>query len=303
MRETMFGSAARILAKRMECAASRRFRLNPGGFTKLDAIFTVLCLLLSSAYGQSSTNQFRFEDYLLAPVRIHLLKARDFPVIQTTLTQDDITRILGKINGVWSQAGLHFYTESLISEEADQPEIHAQSAIQADRSALLGLRPKDSFGSNAFHIYYLKQLPMNGIYFPEGIFVKDTASLRPVAEGLDEPLPRVTSHELGHALNLPHRQNTTNLMASGTTGRWLNDEEVQQARATALKLNWISSAPDLMQKANTLFRGESRKQATALYSILASIPLKDRQVELAKSRSEPSPSAEEKENKSGQSIK
>jgi hypothetical protein len=264
---------------------------------KLDCIFTVLCLVLSSAYGQSSTNQFRFEDYLIAPVRIHLLTAKDFPMIQTTLARDDISRILGKINGVWSQAGLHFYLESLVSEEASQPEIHAESATQADRSALLGLRPKNSFGTNLFHIYYLKQLPMNGIYFPEGIFIKDTASLRPVAGGLDEPLPRVTSHELGHALNLPHRQDTTNLMASGTTGRWINNEEVQQARATALKLNWISAAPDLIQKANTLFRNKSRKEAIALYSTLATIPLKDPRVELAKTRSQP---AQEKGNKSVQ---
>ena len=216
-------------------------------------------------------------------------------MIQTTLAQDDITRILGKLNAVWSQAGLHFYLESLVSEEANQPVIHAESAIQADHAALLGLRSKDSFGTNIFHIYYLKQLPMNGIYFPEGIFVKDTASLRPVAEGLDEPLPRVTSHELGHALTLPHRQDTTNLMASGTTGKWLNNEEILQARATALSFNWIRPAPELMKKANILFRNKSRKEAIAVYSILANIPLKDPQVELAKIRSQP---AQEKGNKS-----
>ena len=125
---------------------------------------------------------------------------------------------------------------------------------------------------------------MNGIYFPEGIFVKDTASLRPVTGGLDEPIPRVTSHELGHALSLPHRQDTTNLMASGTTGRWLNHDEVQQARAVALKSNAFSSAPDLMTKAGTLSRDNSRKEATVLYSILATIPLQDPQVELAKNK-------------------
>jgi hypothetical protein len=230
------------------------------------------------------TNQFRFQEYLLAPLRVHLLKAKDFPRIQTTLTRTDIDRILGKLNGVWAQAGLQFYLESLVSEDANDPEIHAESAIQASRSALLGLRPKDSFISNLFHIYYLKELPMNGIYFPEGIFVKDTASLRPVTGGLDEPIPRVTSHELGHALSLPHRQDTTNLMASGTTGRWLNHDEVQQARAVALKSNAFSSAPDLMTKADTLSRDNSRKEATVLYSILATIPLQDPQVELAKNK-------------------
>ena len=93
----MLVSAARISREAYGVRRIRRFRLNcslsgeRAGFifdymitAKLDCIFTVLCLVLSSAYGQSSTNQFRFEDYLLAPVRIHLLKAKDFPMIQTT---------------------------------------------------------------------------------------------------------------------------------------------------------------------------------------------------------------------------
>jgi hypothetical protein len=263
-------------------------------WTQIAASLLAGLLCLHSAHAQPFTNQFRFEDYLLAPLRVHLLKAKDFPRVQTTLTGTDINRILGKLNGVWAQAGLQFYVESLVTEEANEPEIHAESAIQANRSALLGLRPKDSFISNLFHVYYLKELPMNGIYFPEGIFVKDTASLRPVAGGLDEPLPRVTSHELGHALSLSHRQDTTNLMASGTTGRWLNHEEVQQARAVALKSDWFSPAPELMAKAKTLLRDNSRKEAIALYSILATIPLQDPQVELAKNKLAEAPPAAEK---------
>ena len=54
-----------------------------------------------------STNQpvFTFDEYLLAPLRIHLLSATNVPAIQTTLTESDIARILKKINGIWSQAG------------------------------------------------------------------------------------------------------------------------------------------------------------------------------------------------------
>jgi predicted Zn-dependent protease len=46
-------------------------------------------------------------------------------------------------------------------------------------------------------------------------------------------LPRVTSHEIGHALGLKHRQDKTNLMQSGTTGFSLNDAEIAAARAIA----------------------------------------------------------------------
>ncbi len=241
-------------------------------------------ILVQSARGQASTNQFSFNDYLLAPLRVHLLSAKDSPAIQTTLTEKDITRILGKMNGVWAQAGLHFYLESLVREEANVQEVSPQSGETSSRRRLLALRPAQSKATNLLHIYYLKQMSVNGIYFPEAIFVKDTASLRSVEGGIDEPLPRVSSHELGHAFSLPHRQDTTNLMASGTTGTWLDHEEISQAREAARRFDWIESASVMMEKANALFRANKMQEAAALYSRLATIPLRVDQVELARKR-------------------
>jgi len=242
-------------------------------------------IFVQSAFGQVSGDAFAFGDYLVAPVRVHLLSAKQCDAIQTTLLETDITRILGKVNGVWAQAGLHFYLESMVREEASHQEGYKLAARGEDHSQLPELRPPGSKAANMFHIYYLKEMGVNGIFFPDGIFVKDTASLRTVADGLDEPLPRVTSHELGHAFGLSHRQDNTNLMASGTTGAWLNEEEIRQARESARKWDWIEPAPALMQKANTLFRAKKMKEATELYSRLATIRIRDDQVELAKRRS------------------
>jgi len=263
-----------------------------GFFLKLSALAGSGLILLPSVRGQVSTNEFSFNDYLLSPVRVHLLSAKDSPAIQTTLTAKDITRILGKMNSIWAQAGLHFYLESLVREEANVQEVSSQTGESAERRGLLGLRPSQSKATNTFHIYYLKQMSVNGIYFPEAIFVKDTASLRKVEGGIDEPLPRVSSHELGHAFTLPHRQDTTNLMASGTTGTWLNGEEIRQVRAAAQRLDWIEPASALMEKANALFREKKVPEAATVYSRLATIPLKVEQVELAKERAVLAPQAD-----------
>ena len=70
-----------------------------------------------------------------------MLSATNAPAIQTTLTESDIARILKKINGVWSQAGICFWLESLVREEAVHQEIGALLGKPNDLSILLKLRP------------------------------------------------------------------------------------------------------------------------------------------------------------------
>jgi hypothetical protein len=85
-------------------------------------------------------------------------------------------------------------------------------------------------------------------------------------------------------LGLPHRQNTTNLLASGTTGILLNEAEIKVVRETAGKLEWIEPAAKGMKEADALFGANKRKEAAGLYLRLATIPLKVEQVELARKR-------------------
>ena len=222
---------------------------------------------------------FGFQDFLLVPVRVHLLSSADTPTLQTTLTGGDVDRIFQKANRVWAPAGIQFFVESLHSEPArpakTTPDPDPTKRVPSGLDAMLQHVPPASRSAEVFNVYYIKSFDVNGVYFrhPEAIFVKDTASLRKVEGGIDEPLPRVTSHELGHAFSLVHRQNTFNLMASGTTGTSLNESEIRQARESAATRPWILSAKTWLEKAAALEKDGKAQEALAVYQRLAALPV------------------------------
>jgi hypothetical protein len=202
-----------------------------------------LLLVLCAGTGLPALAAEAPEPTLVIPLRIHLLQASNLPAVHTTLTTADVQRVLGKVNGIWAPAGIRFEVESLLSTRALAV---ASTNTRPDSRWLLTVLPPESRASNAFNVYYVKQMQPNGYWAGGVAFVKDTASLRAVEGGIDEPLPRVTAHELGHALGLNHRQDVTNLMASGTTGTALNAEEIHAARARAATRDWVreeKSAP------------------------------------------------------------
>jgi hypothetical protein len=79
---------------------------------------------LPAAEPERATNSFGFDEFLMVPVRVHLVTAPEKPRLSTTLKSSDIQRILGKVNGVWAQAGIQFYLESLVEEKAANPSLH-----------------------------------------------------------------------------------------------------------------------------------------------------------------------------------
>ena len=168
---------------------------------------------------------------LTVPVRVHLMHSATQARLNTTLTETDVQRIFGKVNKIWAQAGIHLAVEPVAYTLAR--ELPRAGRLKEDFALMKAAVPKESLSATAINVYYVKEVGPNGFYYGEAIAVKDTAALKQVPGGLDEPIPRVTAHEIGHALGLPHRQDDTNLMASGKSGYLLNGEEIQTARAKA----------------------------------------------------------------------
>jgi hypothetical protein len=216
----------------------------------------------------------RAEEYRLLPVRLHLLRSKSVAALNCELRDADARRILGKVNGIWKQAGIQFYADAILSEEPSNAGLYAALGDNRTEGHLRLIRPRSSLSDRSCHLYYIGDMRPNGICLEgsyELLFVKESARLNKVPGGIDEDLPRVSAHEMGHALSLPHRQDRVNLMASGTTGTGLNESEVAQARQAAQAFSWSLQPADALALADRL-PAEKRASAAAIYTTLAALP-------------------------------
>ena len=235
------------------------------------------CLLLVVAVVapplEPEAKVWTFTEYRVVPVRVHLLRDTVTPAAATSLTTDDITRIFKKANSIWHTAGVELRVESVVTEKpAGVGEYEHQAVLPI--GALLALRPAETRPQGMFHVYYIGAMSPNGIFMRrDGIFVKESAALRKVPGGIDEPLPRVSAHELGHGMGLPHRQDTTNLMASGTTGTSLNAAEIEIVRQTLGRLTWVETPEACHKAADALFAAGKKAEALSRYRALLDLPV------------------------------
>ena len=214
--------------------------------------------------------------FVVIPLRLHVLSATDLPEADCRLTDDDLKRILRKANGIWHQAGVHWGLEAVVREPAARQDRFRELKGEggADRLGLFRfLIPDDSRRTDGLHVFYVHELPVNGVWMGSNFaIVKETAGLRKVEGGIDEPIPRVTAHELGHALGLNHRQDRTNLLASGTTGTSLNAEEVERSRGKARGIKGSLDVETLSKKAVEAEASGDRERAVRLWTWLSEIP-------------------------------
>jgi hypothetical protein len=207
-------------------------------------------------------------DIIFLPLHVHVLSAKDRPDIDCSLKDEDLDRILGKVNKVWRQAGIQFMVQPIRREQAvkiDEFDKQKEKIQAGGLGAYRLLAPPETRDLTGLHVYYVHELPPNGVYIGGNLaFVKETASLRKVEGGIDEPLPRVTSHELGHGLGLPHRQDKTNLMASGTTGTSFNEAEIAISRGKAKAMKGSMTRAQVEEQ----IKSADGKSVTALKKLL-----------------------------------
>jgi hypothetical protein len=217
-----------------------------------------------------------YETFLVIPLRVHLLTATDLPELDCQLTDADVARILRKANGIWNKAGIHWGLESIVREPAART---AKFRLMRDLGGPVALGhyamivPEETRLTSALNVYYVHKFPVNGVWMGRDFaIVQETAALRSVEGGIDEPIPRVTAHELGHALGLVHRQDRTNLLASGTTGTRLNAAEVARARETALKVQGTLTVEALRKNAEDAATDDDKEKARRFWTWLSEIP-------------------------------
>ncbi len=172
-------------------------------------------------------------------VNLHLLHFDSAPSLTTSTSESEARHLITEAHQIWSGAGISIVVDSVQNEEA-LPSADAISWLTASQgddgpdavmAHLALIRRAMAVEPGTFHVYFIGDLPCNGIVVPpNGVFVQDHPHLREVAGGAREPRARVLAHELGHSFGLAgHADEPDRLMFGGSTGVRLTDSEIATA--------------------------------------------------------------------------
>jgi hypothetical protein len=212
------------------------------------------------------------DEFLIVPIRVHILNSPEFGLANCTLRDSDINRVVGRLNAIWSQAGITFGVESIVHEPVAQRDrfrlVVELKEGQLDLADLDLLLPKASRVFDGVNVYFFHELPFNATYLGgDCVLVQERAKLNEVQGGTDEPMARVAGHCLGRALSLlPRREPETSLMALGTTGFALDADEVDRSRRVAKTVPGAMTLAQVRKAADTAQAGGDATRAKLLKS-------------------------------------
>ncbi len=149
------------------------------------------------------------EQLMRLPIRFHLLASSNSSALTTTWTDRDVHTLLHVVNGIWRQAGIEWYAESIIREQS--PGGANFDSLIADRiprteAALTGFVPRRQLLRPGWNVFLIRDFGRiaGGMFQPEifGVVLSQ--------HGFGFELPAdgrggaTLAHELGHSLGLAH---------------------------------------------------------------------------------------------------
>src|SRR6186713_1502883 len=77
-----------------------------------------------------ATKTFTYAEFLVVPVRVHLLQCKDAEALHCRMKDADVRRVFGKANRIWNKAGVALSLESIVTENAVVPEGFDENRLQ-----------------------------------------------------------------------------------------------------------------------------------------------------------------------------